>query len=414
MTKNMSVNLQETETQLRLGPPEAMNKGGDGICFQPKQELYVSRVNTGNEGFLVATCENKCGRTLFCEQIKQTHDCELNQDGLNLKIGISSESAREAHPIEELAENKPWSFGRAFNVMPIKPKNAMTGSKRVFSEVTGSAALVTAKLPNSTACGIEARAPKQYTWSPVATQPHISWKIGVGKPGRPAACDPLLSPRKIFMNGDIRDQYGSKILPKKPSLLHTASPSDPNLQQAKATPADVATNDTATRGPVGWPPVQSFRRNSLPTPKPKVHGESEREAVAAVPSRGPKGQATQADCLFVKVYMDGLSIGRKVDIKTYDGYEDLSLALEELFKRFCNGQACTQDPAVVDDEVSVRGRKKNFFCVSDYVLAYEDKDGDLMLVGDVPWGMFTATVKRLRIMKGSAAIGLGSTEVGQT
>ena len=74
----------------------------------------------------------------------------------------------------------------------------------------------------------------------------------------------------------------------------------------------------------------------------------------------------------------------------------------------------------------------------DYVPSYEDKDGDWMLVGDVPWPyvffflinydliielnllmiisfaqinyfirMFVDTCKRLRLMKGSDAIGLG-------
>jgi len=43
---------------------------------------------------------------------------------------------------------------------------------------------------------------------------------------------------------------------------------------------------------------------------------------------------------------------------------------------------------------------------SEYVLTYEDKDGDWMLVGDVPWEMFVDSCKRLRIMKGSDAIGL--------
>jgi auxin-responsive protein IAA len=42
----------------------------------------------------------------------------------------------------------------------------------------------------------------------------------------------------------------------------------------------------------------------------------------------------------------------------------------------------------------------------EYVLTYEDKDGDWMLVGDVPWEMFTDSCRRLRIMKGSDAIGL--------
>ncbi|KAL6548268.1 Iaa13p [Orobanche gracilis] len=60
---------------------------------------------------------------------------------------------------------------------------------------------------------------------------------------------------------------------------------------------------------------------------------------------------------------------------------------------------------------------------SEFVLTYEDREGDWMLVGDVPWGyiglmgrivrnlaltqrMFVNTVKRLRIMRTSEANGL--------
>ncbi|CAL9232076.1 unnamed protein product [Arabidopsis halleri] len=43
-----------------------------------------------------------------------------------------------------------------------------------------------------------------------------------------------------------------------------------------------------------------------------------------------------------------------------------------------------------------------------FVPTYEDKDGDWMLVGDVPWDMFSSSCKRPRIMKGSDAPALDS------
>ncbi|CAH8267171.1 unnamed protein product [Arabidopsis lyrata] len=43
-----------------------------------------------------------------------------------------------------------------------------------------------------------------------------------------------------------------------------------------------------------------------------------------------------------------------------------------------------------------------------FVPTYEDKDRDWMLVGDVPWDMFSSLCKRLRIMKGSDAPTLDS------
>ncbi|CAI0423240.1 unnamed protein product [Linum tenue] len=87
----------------------------------------------------------------------------------------------------------------------------------------------------------------------------------------------------------------------------------------------------------------------------------------------------------VKVSLDGAPYLRKVDLKTYTNYKGLSSGLEKMFCSFTFGDL-------------VNG--------SEYVLTYEDKDGDWMLVGDVPWEMFTETCRRLRIMKGSDAIGL--------
>ncbi|VVB00401.1 unnamed protein product [Arabis nemorensis] len=43
----------------------------------------------------------------------------------------------------------------------------------------------------------------------------------------------------------------------------------------------------------------------------------------------------------------------------------------------------------------------------EYAIIYEDKDGDWMLVGDVPWQMFKDSCKRLRIVKRSYAAGFG-------
>ncbi|TQD99607.1 hypothetical protein C1H46_014743 [Malus baccata] len=46
--------------------------------------------------------------------------------------------------------------------------------------------------------------------------------------------------------------------------------------------------------------------------------------------------------------------------------------------------------------------------MDQYVLTYEDKYGDWMLVGDVPWKMFIESCKRIRLMKSSDAVGIGT------
>ncbi|KAK3140436.1 hypothetical protein QOZ80_5AG0400970 [Eleusine coracana subsp. coracana] len=128
---------------------------------------------------------------------------------------------------------------------------------------------------------------------------------------------------------------------------------------------------------VGWPPIRSYRKNTMATNQLK----SSKEDAEAKPGQG---------FLYVKVSMDGAPYLRKIDLKTYKNYKDLSTALEKMFSGFSTGK----------DGLS-ENRKDG-----EYVLTYEDKDGDWMLVGDVPWQMFAESCRRLRIMKGSDAIGL--------
>jgi len=114
---------------------------------------------------------------------------------------------------------------------------------------------------------------------------------------------------------------------------------------------------------VGWPPVRSYRKNNL---QPQKSTEAE------------------AAGIYVKVSMDGAPYLRKIDLRTYKGYPELLKALENIFK-FTIGEYSERD-----------GYKG-----SEYEPTYEDKDGDWMLVGDVPWEMFMSSCTRLRIMKGS-------------
>lgn len=137
---------------------------------------------------------------------------------------------------------------------------------------------------------------------------------------------------------------------------------------------------------VGWPPIRSFRKNTLAPKKNDAEGK------------------TGSICLYVKVSMDGAPYLRKVDIKTYSSYAELSAALEKMFSCFSIGQ-CASDGLPGQEELS-ESHLMDLLNGSEYVLTYEDKDGDWMLVGDVPWEMFIDSCKRLRIMKSSEAIGL--------
>lgn len=135
---------------------------------------------------------------------------------------------------------------------------------------------------------------------------------------------------------------------------------------------------------VGWPPIRSFRKNTLATTSKNM------------------------DPLFVKVSMDGAPYLRKVDLRTYSTYQELSSGLEKMFSCFtldCSSGQCGSHGAPGRENMS-ETKLKDLLHGSEYVLTYEDKDGDWMLVGDVPWEMFIDSCKRLKIMKGSDAIGL--------
>jgi len=137
---------------------------------------------------------------------------------------------------------------------------------------------------------------------------------------------------------------------------------------------------------VGWPPVRSYRKNVMATQKSVGEESSEKTALAA----------------FVKVSIDGAPYLRKVDLKMYKSYQELSEALGKMFSAFTMGNNGAEG---MIDFMNER-KLMDLLNTSEYVPSYEDKDGDWMLVGDVPWEMFVDSCKRLRIMKGSEAAGL--------
>ena len=87
-------------------------------------------------------------------------------------------------------------------------------------------------------------------------------------------------------------------------------------------------------------------------------------AAEAASARTTKQGGEQQGGLYVKVSMDGAPYLRKVDLRTYGGYRELRDALDALFGCFSSAAA-------------------DGGC--QFAIAYEDKDGDLMLAGDVPW-----------------------------
>lgn len=109
-----------------------------------------------------------------------------------------------------------------------------------------------------------------------------------------------------------------------------------------------------------WPPIKPLLRSTL---RAKVNQR-------------------QPTTFFVKVYKEGIPIGRKLDLFALDGYNGLIKALRRMFR---TSIMCPDIAQMPSNKV--------------HVLTYEDKEGDWMMVGDVPWEMFLNTVKRLKITR---------------
>ncbi|KAL9248024.1 hypothetical protein vseg_021390 [Gypsophila vaccaria] len=183
--------------------------------------------------------------------------------------------------------------------------------------------------------------------------------------------DSIVVGNQVVVNGSGDHKSMDKVVPSKLT-------SDPSKPPAKAQV-------------VGWPPVRSFRKNIVTVQKKSTEEQTDQKANNIVSS-----------VAFIKVSMDGAPYLRKVDLKLYKSYQDLSNALGKMFSSFTIGECGSQGMKDFMNE----SKLIDLLNGSEYVATYEDKDGDWMLVGDVPWTMFVESCKRLRIMKGSEAIGL--------
>ncbi|KAG8058992.1 hypothetical protein GUJ93_ZPchr0002g23481 [Zizania palustris] len=98
---------------------------------------------------------------------------------------------------------------------------------------------------------------------------------------------------------------------------------------------------------------------------------------APVASSEPSPHETQSrqvrSC--TKVIMQGMAVGRAVDLTKLHGYDDLQCKLEEMF--------------YIQGELSSSLKK--------WKVVYTDDEDDMMLVGDDPWHEFCSMVKRIYI-----------------
>lgn len=97
---------------------------------------------------------------------------------------------------------------------------------------------------------------------------------------------------------------------------------------------------------VGWPPIGSHRMSSLvnnqamKAARAEEEGEEEGKKKAEPKDLSMKVNGKVQGLGFVKVNMDGVGIGRKVDMRGHSSYENLAQTLEGMFFGMTGYHSC--------------------------------------------------------------------------
>ncbi|CAN4093446.1 unnamed protein product [Withania somnifera] len=179
-----------------------------------------------------------------------------------------------------------------------------------------------------------------------------------------------------------------------------SSSSANNASSGTKRPADSISPPRSTLSQVvGWPPIRTSRMNTLvnqtksplteefspTTGKCKSKNVITDEGSSKINSFA-KEKGFIKSSPFVKVNIDGVKIGRKVDLNAHSSYENLAQTLDNMFLRpsttVCARSSNAQELGVMSETMSP---SRLLDGSSEFVLTYEDREGDWMLVGDVPW-----------------------------
>ncbi|XP_050205512.1 auxin-responsive protein IAA9-like [Mercurialis annua] len=308
---------------------------------------------------------------------------EDNKNNLNLKatelrLGLPGSQSPERDVEVSLMSLGKLDEKPLFPLLPVKDgicsslqKHIVSGNKRGFSDTMDRFSEVKGSLYSE----------KNWLFHSVGVESESPQSMAQGKFSGASGINAMLSSRPSKGQSSLMKEVSQDVKDRSLAANRTKL-NQTGINNSETAPA-------AKAQVVGWPPIKSFRKNTLATTS------KNNDEVDGKPGPG---------ALFVKVSMDGAPYLRKVDLRTYSVYRELSCALEKMFSCFTIGQ-CGSHGAPGREKLS-ESKLRDLLSGSEYVLTYEDKDGDWMLVGDVPWEMFIETCKRLKIMKSSDAIGL--------
>uniref|UniRef100_A0A1D1XYX7 Auxin response factor n=1 Tax=Anthurium amnicola TaxID=1678845 RepID=A0A1D1XYX7_9ARAE len=125
--------------------------------------------------------------------------------------------------------------------------------------------------------------------------------------------------------------------------------------------------------------LPSFEADSDRLTQPSNVNGSDVHAVSSEPEksclRSPLETQSRQIRSCTKVHMQGMAVGRAVDLTRLEGYDDLLLKLEEMFN--------------IKGELAGPAKK--------WQVVYTDDEDDMMLVGDDPWHEFCSMVRKIYI-----------------
>eukprot|EP00268_Persea_americana_P050891 TRINITY_DN557_c0_g2_i1.p1 TRINITY_DN557_c0_g2~~TRINITY_DN557_c0_g2_i1.p1 ORF type:complete len:688 (+),score=142.95 TRINITY_DN557_c0_g2_i1:712-2775(+) len=151
------------------------------------------------------------------------------------------------------------------------------------------------------------------------------------------------------------------------------------IQLVENSPMEEITMTATVSGEDRDQPVQSSDADSDQQSEPSNTHQSDIPAVSSEPDksclRSPQEMQSRQIRSCTKVHMQGVALGRAVDLTRFDCYDELFKKLEEMFG--IEGELC--------------GHTKK------WQVAYTDDEDDTMLVGDDPWHEFCIMVRKIFI-----------------
>ncbi|RZC91438.1 hypothetical protein C5167_027502 [Papaver somniferum] len=175
----------------------------------------------------------------------------------------------------------------------------------------------------------------------------------------------------ITKNDHMQDQVESEKKSETPSGYRLFGIELINNTNTAANIVKEPINDITVSSAIAEITVPSTLSGSESDPQSALSNASKEQQVLLQAQPKSFSTATRSR---TKVHMQGIAVGRAVDLTTLDGYDQLINELEEMFE--------------IKGELSPRDK---------WEVVFTDDEGDMMLVGDDPWLEFCKMVKKIFI-----------------